>query len=154
MHERHRLDALLAILEERAHLGILYHVSLQVEEAGDDLQVILDAMIHFCEQDLFLLQGGLEAGLAVAQLLLDLLALAMSARSSSVRASSSAVRSATLRSKVSLACLRAASASRERAAYWLFRCFPARRSRAERVALEHVIAQPRLHPFHSDLFAA
>ena len=32
-------------------------------------------MIHFRDQDLFLLQGGLEAGLAVAQLLFDLLAL-------------------------------------------------------------------------------
>ena len=136
-----------------AHLGILYHVSLQVE-AGDDLQVILDAMIHFCEQDLFLLQGGLEAGLAVAQLLLDLLALGNVGAQLFSGASSSAVRSATLRSKVSLACLSGFSLSVSAPRTGFFDAFLHGDREPSGVALEHVIAQPRLHPFHSDLFAA
>ena len=61
--ERDGLDTLLAILEERAHLRVRHRVGLQIQQAGDDLQVILDAMINFLEQDFLFGQGGFEVPL-------------------------------------------------------------------------------------------
>ena len=52
MDEGHRLHPVLTVLEHLNGLCILHMSGLQVQETGNDLQVIFDAMMHFFQQDI------------------------------------------------------------------------------------------------------
>ena len=60
MNQRHGFDPVAAFAEGLARLGILDGVGLQVQQAGNDLQVVLDPMVNLLDQDFFFLQRGLE----------------------------------------------------------------------------------------------
>ena len=60
MDEGHRVDAVLALLEQRDGLRVPDGRQLQVEHAVDDLEVVLDAMVDLLQQRLFLPQGALD----------------------------------------------------------------------------------------------
>ena len=67
MDDGHRLDPGLTLLEHRGGLCIPHLSGLEVEETGNDLQVILDAMMHFFQE------GILHGELSVDQRLLGVL---------------------------------------------------------------------------------
>ena len=112
-------------------------------------------MIHLCKQDLSLLQGGLEAGLAVAQLLFDLLALGNvgSQRFSEGVELSGALRHFALQGVLGLL-QGGLSLSLSAPHSGFFDAFLHGDGKPGGVALQYVVTQPRLHPFHGDLFAA
>ena len=62
-----RTDAVTRGLELRACFGLADAARLQVQQAGDDLQIIFYSMMDFLHQQLLLTHGGLQAGLLAAQ---------------------------------------------------------------------------------------
>ena len=60
MDEGHRPDAVLAVLEHADGLRVLEVAGLEAEQGGDDLHVVLDPVVDLLEQDLLLVEGGLQ----------------------------------------------------------------------------------------------
>jgi len=56
--EGHDPHAALALGQDRAGARVLAPPGLQIEEAGDDLQVVLDPVVDLFQQGLFLAEGG------------------------------------------------------------------------------------------------
>ena len=63
MEQRDGAHAILALLEQRDRLRIGELIHLEVEHAGDDLEVVLDSMVDLLEQDLLLFQRRPKSGL-------------------------------------------------------------------------------------------
>ena len=63
MDKGHGFDAVAAFLEDVEGVGVLDVRGLQLEEAGDDLEVVFDAMVDFLEEDFLFLEGGFDADL-------------------------------------------------------------------------------------------
>jgi len=57
MDQRHGVDPVLALPEEVGRLPVPDVRHLQVEQTADDLEVVLDPVVHLLEQDLFFPQG-------------------------------------------------------------------------------------------------
>ena len=62
MHPRHRADASDRLLQGAAGLGIAALPALQVEQAVDQGEVIVDAMLQFAEQQFAFGQLGVAFG--------------------------------------------------------------------------------------------
>ena len=56
MNQGHRAHPLLAFAEHLDAQLIVRLLRLQVQQAGDDLQIILHAVMHFLEQNFFFFQ--------------------------------------------------------------------------------------------------
>ncbi len=56
----HRANPPLAFLEQLGDFRIADLAGLKIEQARDDLQVVLHAMVDLFEQEFFLLEGGAE----------------------------------------------------------------------------------------------
>ena len=70
MNESDRLDARLAFLERAARSFVAQLPGLHVDETGDDLQVVFDAMVHLLKEDLALLEAFGQSSLVLAEHLL------------------------------------------------------------------------------------
>ena len=68
MDERNRLNAGLAFLERFPARASLEPSKLHVDQARDDLQVVLDAVVDFLQQDFALLEAGGQLRIGRAQL--------------------------------------------------------------------------------------
>ena len=58
VNERHRCDAVLAFAKEFQKGLVGDFEGLQVQQAGDDLQIVFDAVMNLFEKDFFLMQRG------------------------------------------------------------------------------------------------
>ena len=60
MHQGHRTDPIPAFREQLRYRRVLDAGSLEAEQAADQLQVVLDPVVHLSEQGLLLLGRGLH----------------------------------------------------------------------------------------------
>ena len=60
VNQRHGLDAVLRVLEQRSRVGILDLARLHPQQTGNDLQIIFNAVVNFLQQHVFFLQRRVE----------------------------------------------------------------------------------------------
>ena len=60
MNKSHGFHAVLGVRKEGDILRVFEVVELEVEKTGDDLEVVLDTVVDFLEEDLFVVERGLE----------------------------------------------------------------------------------------------
>ena len=68
MDQGHGANAVSRVIERLERLRIADVSGLQIEQTRNDLQIIFHPMVHFSEQDIFLMQGGRELRFRVLSL--------------------------------------------------------------------------------------
>src|SRR5262249_36506889 len=68
VQQRHRPYAVLAFLVDFPGLLVLDESRLKIQQAGDDLQIVLHAVMYLAQEDLLLPQGRFHAGLGLLAL--------------------------------------------------------------------------------------
>ena len=68
MDQGHGANAVSRVIERLERLRIADVSGLQTEQTRNDLQIIFHPMVHFSEQDIFLMQGGRELRFRVLSL--------------------------------------------------------------------------------------
>ena len=56
MYEGHGMDPADGVIDGLPDQRVLYVLGLQVQQAGDDLHVVFDAVMYFLDQDGFFLE--------------------------------------------------------------------------------------------------
>jgi hypothetical protein len=68
MDQCHGSNAVSRVIKRLERLRIADVSGLQTEQTRNDLQIIFHPMVHFSEQDIFLMQGGRELRFRVLSL--------------------------------------------------------------------------------------